>query len=431
MTITVNGVTYRREELEAMGRDPLRLIARTAHKERASSVSLTWLGSAAKASDLVAFIMQDKEESGFTFSPATPLPPVAFEQTDVAPPQSREAQAMASLASALSGFLPNGHVDRSEVQSIVSESAEEYRQELVNYVDRVNTQERERYNREINQALETFKKTCVELAEELKGASKTLRIEVSERAPIEVSGLRHESYDDLLADILAFEATKQTERANFWLVGPAGTGKTTAAKKIAKELGLPFYTNGAIDSEYKLRGFIDAQGRIIYTPFRRAYETGGIYLFDEVDSSLPSACLAFNCALANGEYDFPGVDSTIARHHTCIILAASNTWGGPDGGYVGRFRQDAAFMDRFLRVPWNTDEKLERALCDNKDWCAYVQTARASAIKNGVEHLISPRATLNGDALLAAGRPWERVVDICVRKGLNEADWKKITGGVN
>ena len=33
---------------------------------------------------------------------------------------------------------------------------------------------------------------------------------------------------------------------------------------------------------------------------------------------------------------------------------------------------------------------------------------------------------LNGAALLAAGRPWERVVHICVRKGLNEEDWSKI-----
>jgi hypothetical protein len=243
--------------------------------------------------------------------------------------------------------------------------------------------------------------------------------------------LRHKAYDDLLADLLAFEATKQTHRANFWLVGPAGTGKTTAAEKIAESLEMPFYFNGAIDSEYKLRGFIDAQGRVISTPFRRAYEHGGVYLFDEVDSSLPSACLAFNAALANGKYDFPGVDEPIARHPRCFVLAASNTWGGPDGGYVGRFRQDAAFMDRFLRVPWETDEQLEKALCSNQEWCAYVQTARASAIKNGVEHLISPRATLNGDALLAAGRPWARVVDLCVRKGLNDADWKKITGGAN
>jgi cobaltochelatase CobS len=430
--ITIASVTYSRSELETSSREVLRALARTAHRERGSSVSLTWLGSAAKSADLVAFIMGDTRDYGFgSLDQSLPLQPVAFEQTDVAPPQSREAQAMASLASALSGFLPNGHVDKSEVESIVSEATDQIENNLVAYVERCQQNERERYNREISEALEAFNQRCYALAEQIKGSSNTLRIEVSERAPIEVSGLRHKSYDDLLADILAFEATKQTHRANFWLVGPAGTGKTTAAEKIAEALEMPFYFNGAIDSEYKLRGFIDAQGRVISTPFRRAYEHGGVYLFDEVDSSLPSACLAFNAALANGKYDFPGCDEPIARNPRCFVLAASNTWGGPDGGYVGRFRQDAAFMDRFLRVPWETDEALEKALCSNQDWCAYVQTARASAIRNGVEHLISPRATLNGDALLAAGRPWQRVVDLCVRKGLNEADWKKIIGGVN
>jgi hypothetical protein len=407
-----------------MPRETLRTIARTAHKERNSRVSLTWLGSAAKAADLIAFICDDERDYGFT-SPIEPAAPV------VQSSPSTEQTALATLASALSGFMPAGSVDKTEVQSIVSEVSEQYREEMVLYVNKLQTEERERWQGCVNTALQSFNERCKALAEEIKGSSKTLRIEVSERAPIEVSGLRHMAYDDLLADIVAFEATKQTHRANFWLVGPAGTGKTTAAKKIAQQLGLPFYTNGAIDSEYKLRGFIDAQGRIIHTPFRRAYETGGIYLFDEVDSSLPSACLAFNCALANGEYDFPGVDSTIPRHDICIILAASNTWGGPDGGYVGRFRQDAAFMDRFLRVPWETDEALESALCANKQWSAYVQSVRAKAIANGVEHLISPRATLNGDALLAAGRPWNRVVDICVRKGLNDADWTKINGSAN
>jgi hypothetical protein len=383
-------------------------------------VSLTWLGSAAKASDLVAFIMGERTEFGFSA-------PIAPEQ-----PRSPQADSLAAtLAEALKGYLPNGTVNKSEVQGIVGETCEQYREEMVAYVDRVNAEAKERYNREIGEALVAFNERCNDLAEELKGSSKTVRFEVSERAPIEVSGLRHKAFDDLLADILAFEATKQTHRANFWLVGPAGTGKTTAAEKAAESLGLPFYFNGAIDSEYKLRGFIDANGRIINTPFRRAYEKGGVYLFDEVDSSLPSACLAFNAALANGKYDFPGVDEPIARHPNCFVLAASNTWGGPDGGYVGRFRQDAAFMDRFLRVPWDTDELLERALCSNQDWCAYVQSVRAKANANGVEHLVSPRATFNGDALLAVGRPWERVVDICVRKGLNDADWAKISGGAN
>jgi hypothetical protein len=340
--VTIASRTYSRSELEELPREVLRTIARTAHKERGSSVSLTWLGSAAKASDLIAFILGDTRDYGFGSADVTPTPEPQF--SEITPQGTKEANAMATLADALKGFLPNGHVNRDEVQSIVAESTDTLESNLINYVDRCQENERLRSILAINER-------CDALAEQLKGASKTLRIEVSNRAPIEVTGLRHKAYDDLLADILAFEATKQTHRANFWLVGPAGTGKTTAAERIAEALGMPFYFNGAIDSEYKLRGFIDAQGRVISTPFRRAYQHGGIYLFDEVDSSLPSACLAFNAALANGKYDFPGQDEPIYRHKSCFVLAASNTWGGPDGGYVGRFRQDAAFMDHFLRVP--------------------------------------------------------------------------------
>jgi len=261
----------------------------------------------------------------------------------------------------------------------------------------------------------------------MRESARVVRFEVGADRSIELSGLRHEAFDDLLADILAFQSTGQTAKANFFLVGPAGTGKTTAAEKIAEHLGLAFHFNGAIDSEYKLSGFIDAHGRIVSTPFRKAYAQGGVYLFDEVDSSLPSACLAFNAALANGAYAFPGEDSLTPRSPNCIIIASGNTWFGPDGNYVGRFKQDAAFLDRFVRVPWPIDEKFEASLCANKDWASYVQARRAKAKAYGVEHLISPRASLSGDVLLAAGRPWERVVEVCVRKGLNEADWTKIS----
>lgn len=269
-----------------------------------------------------------------------------------------------------------------------------------------------------------------ELKRKLAENVTTLRIERVDLPTMQINGPRHEGFDDLVADALAFQAAGRIDKANFCLTGPAGTGKTTAIEKIAELLGLPFYFNGSIDSEYKLRGFIDAHGRVMYTPFRTAYETGGVYLFDEMDSSMPSACLAFNAALANGQYDFPDPNGIkpIKRHNTCFIFAATNTWGGPEGNYVGRMRQDGAFLDRFIRVPWVTDEKFERALCTNQSWCDYVQGVRARLIKEGIEHIVSPRATFNGEILLAAGRPWPRVVDICVRKGLNTEDWNKVKG---
>ena len=71
-----------------------------------------------------------------------------------------------------------------------------------------------------------------------------------------------------LPTLLQILATK----LNVSLVGPAGAGKTYAAEQCAKALGVPYHFTGAVASEFKLTGFIDAQGRIVSTEFRKAFE---------------------------------------------------------------------------------------------------------------------------------------------------------------
>ena len=226
-------------------------------------------------------------------------------------------------------------------------------------------------------------------------------------------------------------------KLNVWLAGPAGTGKTTAAQKAAEALDLPFYFNGAIDSEHKLLGFTDAQGRIVSRPFRKAFEDGGLYLFDEVDASMPGALLAFNAALANDYCDFP--DGKVQKHPNFRCVAAANTWGhGATHDYVGRCKMDAAFLDRFVSIPWDIDEALERSialsLIEDEDkggkWVSTVQQARANVAKAGIKVVISPRASFAGATLLQAGFPHNEVVNLTIRKGLPDASWKQINPGL-
>lgn len=218
---------------------------------------------------------------------------------------------------------------------------------------------------------------------------------------------------------------------NLMLVGPAGSGKTTIAEQIATALKLDFYMTGAVDSPYKLTGFRDAQGRYEPTAFRRAFERGGLFLFDEIDASSPQALLTFNAQLANGYGDFP--DGMVKRHADFRCIAAANTYGsGRDRQYVGRNQLDAASKDRFVYLAMDYDPKLERMLAGSdpvaEAWCAYVQAVRTSTRLLKILHVVSPRATLQGIRLLAAGDLLSDVIDSAVWRGLDPDQAEKVSG---
>ena len=239
---------------------------------------------------------------------------------------------------------------------------------------------------------------------------KTISINIQNGEHIKDLGKQHFQFEKLSKYV-------QTKN-NIFLVGSAGSGKTTAARNIAKALNIKFYFTGAINSEYKLTGFIDAQGRIVNTEFRKAYEHGGLFLFDEIDASFPQAILAFNAALANDFMDFP--DKKVQRHKNFYCIAAANTFGtGADRQYVGRNQLDAATLDRFITFNWEIDETLEHELANNHEWVNYVQKARKAASKIGERHIISPRASMQGADLLRIGIDRKEVEKDVLWKGLD------------
>lgn len=237
------------------------------------------------------------------------------------------------------------------------------------------------------------------------------------------TGLQHRQFGTLLTTLQC--------KLNAYLVGPAGSGKTTAANQAAEALGIPFFFTGAISSEYKLTGFIDAQGRVVCPAFRRCYEHGGLFLFDEIDASMPQAVLAFNAAIANGQMDFP--DGTVKRHPNFYCVAAANTFGvGADRVYVGRNQMDGATIDRFVYIRWMYDEDLEREIVLSKGlkepirWIEHVQKVRKIAADLSLRHVISPRASNDGALLLEAGLTWEEVELMALWKGVDESSMKKV-----
>lgn len=232
----------------------------------------------------------------------------------------------------------------------------------------------------------------------------------------------HKQFSDLLAMIAA--------GCNVFLSGPAGSGKTTAAEMTAKALGLAFHFTGAVASEFKLTGFVDAAGKYHSTPFRKWCEEGGVFLWDEIDASDARALLSFNAALANRIMEFP--DGKIIRlHETCVAIAAANTFGtGADRVYVGRNQLDAASLDRFAFIAWEYDEALELRISGNAEWTRFVQRVRGAVASLKIRAVISPRASIYGARMLAQGMSRDKVESALLFKGMDAATVAKIRGAM-
>lgn len=245
----------------------------------------------------------------------------------------------------------------------------------------------------------------------------------SERAEVKIEGLQHHKFERLLRACSARQP--DGHRLNVYLYGPPGTGKTTAARNVAKALGLPFHCNGAVSTKYELIGFIDANGVCHNPEFRKAWQHGGVYIFDEIDGSVAAAIVAFNAALANGVMAFP--DGMVERHPDCVIIAAANTVHGATAEFTGRTKLDAASLDRFVMIEWPIDDALEEAMAGGCDmWLHEVRRVRRAAADKGVKVMVSPRATMYGASLIRAGMAFAEVRETVLRKGMNDQQWAMV-----
>lgn len=212
------------------------------------------------------------------------------------------------------------------------------------------------------------------------------------------------------------------------MVGPAGCGKTTIGEQASKALNLPFYITSTINDTHELMGFVDGYGKYHSTPFRQAFEHGGLWVADEIDAWDASALLAANSALANGYATFPDREFPVIRHQNFRMVATANTFGnGADRVYIGRNELDAASLDRFAIVNVDYDLNLERAFANgNLKWAEHVWSVRKKINEKKIRHVASSRAISNGSKALAAGLKWDDVNEIYLLKGMSAADREKL-----
>ena len=240
----------------------------------------------------------------------------------------------------------------------------------------------------------------------LDGELKVLREEIKKQQVLKVvtdngdnlvKGVKHMQLPSLINMVGA--------GLNVMLTGSAGSGKTHAATQVAEALGVKFYalSVGAQTSKSDIVGFIDAGGTYRTTPFRQAYENGGVFVMDEIDAGNSNVLIQINSALSNGICSFP--DKQVKAHKDFHFIATANTYGkGESMKYVGRNRLDAATLDRFTIFHWNIDEKVERAIAGN-DTAIYkaIAAARSYCERSNIDAMITPRTTQKAAALHTIG----------------------------
>lgn len=227
-------------------------------------------------------------------------------------------------------------------------------------------------------------------------------------------------------------ADRHGVRPNVLLTGGAGSGKSSAGKLLATQLGLPFYFIEQITMGHQLVGSRDPHtGEWRHTPFTKAALEGGVCMWEEYDAWMPNATLAGNVPLANRYLSNPVTGEVIDLHPDCIIIACANTWGqGATMEYVGRNKMDGAALDRFdVRLHWDYDEQLEKKMCHDPDVAEFVQMCRYNAEKAKLRVLITPRATKAIDALVHKGFSVLEAADMHFLAGLSKADRAVVLDG--
>lgn len=182
------------------------------------------------------------------------------------------------------------------------------------------------------------------------------------------------------------------EGQNVYLWGPAGTGKSYTARQAAQALNLDFYESSQVLYKHDVEGYGDANGNYIESQFYKAFVNGGLFMLDEMDSSMPEALIVLNDALANKQYSFPVVGLKTAHPDFRVVAAGNTPMTGATEEYTGRSVQDASSRDRFAFVFVDYDKNIEKAMA-NGDMQAveFAHELRESAKKNNIKIVVSYR----------------------------------------
>lgn len=237
-----------------------------------------------------------------------------------------------------------------------------------------------------------------------------------------VEGSKIKDFDEICAWVMQGEA--------IYMHGPAGCGKSHTAAQIAEALGLDFYESMQLNFAHEVKGYGDAAGNFVETPFYKAFKYGGLFFFDEIDRSAAEALTTLNTALANRRFDFPVVGNVKAHPNFRIIAAGNTLMDGASTEYVAGMQQDGSVKDRFCFWPVDYEITLERQLSNGDDSIVdFVHDLRRSAKAANMQLTVSYRAiktmanpNLNGNK--------KRVLESAILKSYGKDEARVLYGGL-
>lgn len=249
----------------------------------------------------------------------------------------------------------------------------------------------------------------------------------SAKKRFETKGLFHKDFENVLKLV--------SIKKPILLKGPAGSGKNVILEQVAKALELQFYYLNDVTEEYKVMGFVDANGNYVETQFYKAFTNGGLMFIDEIDNSSPSALLSINAAIGTGFNHYMAFpDGNFYKaHENFYLVAAANTFGtGADAIYCGRQALDGASLNRFLPITIDYDRELERNLVSHKEILDLYWNVRDIVQMNTIRHVISTRNIVNASDLLDTGAfSLGDIFDWTIVQGLDQNDLNIIASRIN
>lgn len=254
----------------------------------------------------------------------------------------------------------------------------------------------------------------------------TRRIDMTIRTPgkdpVTITGAH-----PVLADMIALIDSGDTRLA---LVGPAGTGKTTVAKRLAEALQIPSDRVCPLScsdglQEYHLMGRTPtATDPWQDTLFLHVCRNGGLIILDEWDASDDNVAIACHAVLEqNGTLTLKNGE-VLRISPDLIVVVTMNTFGtGATRLYCGRRQLDAATMDRFgggttvLEVDY--DPSIEESYPVDPTVLTWIRSTREKMKAHAIRRVLSTRLVVSASRQTRNGIPWETV------KGRLLAPWTK------